>query len=301
LPPFTIQADNGRLGSWSPGKPTLITFCAFWCDTWKTQLKRLYQAQQEVRGLPVNVLAISVDGQWTELGNRAPYLKQMTTLKDSGGAWSKRMGIDKVPFTMVADSSGKLLWVKSGIARSDEMAAELRSAMHPQTQGGTIYLTFDDFPKGDSEALLDTLRRLNAPATFFCIGSRAVENADLLKQALRMGDSVQVHAWIHDLGTRDLPRAVEAITKATGQKPTLYRPPGSESIFSLDGRHLPYPEVDPYDFQRPGVKELLRRILLAVRPGAVIQLHAGVSETLAAMPEIVRSLRARGFTFATLE
>jgi len=60
------------------------------------------------------------------------------------------------------------------------------------------------------------------------------------------------------------------------------------------------PVVAPYDQQRPGVAELTRRILFAIRPGAVIQLHAGVTDTRTILPDLIATLRRRGSTFALL-
>ena len=58
--------------------------------------------------------------------------------------------------------------------------------------------------------------------------------------------------------------------------------------------------VAPYEFTRSMKKELMRRTLLAACPEAVIQLHAGVSVTLNALPEIIENLRNCGFSFAIL-
>jgi peptidoglycan/xylan/chitin deacetylase (PgdA/CDA1 family) len=42
-------------------------------------------------------------------------------------------------------------------------------------------------------------------------------------------------------------------------------------------------------------------VLLAAKPGCVVLLHAGVSETIEALPAIVRSLRERGMVFEVLQ
>jgi len=65
-------------------------------------------------------------------------------------------------------------------------------------------------------------------------------------------------------------------------------------------RRIDMPVDDPYDFQRPGKKELLRRICGQAGPGSVIQLHAGSEETVAALPDIIAKLRQRGLSLAVL-
>jgi alpha-beta hydrolase superfamily lysophospholipase len=59
--------------------------------------------------------------------------------------------------------------------------------------------------------------------------------------------------------------------------------------------------VNPYDFARPGTGEITRRVLLAVKPGGVVLLHAGVSETIDSLPGIIKSLMGRGFSLETLK
>lgn len=300
LASFDLLTEKNTPYSWSPGRATLITFCAFWCDTWKQHLQRVAEARHMLNGLPVDVLAISVDGRWTELGERAPYLNYLTMLKDPGGSWSSRIGIDRVPFTMAIDADGYIRWIGHGIARSDDMAAAARESLQPRATGGTIYLTFDDFPKPNGEELLDVLRREQVPASFFCICSRAEVNAAMLKRAVREGHALEIHCWEHDEREPSLERCQNALVRAACTRAEFCRAPGSEAIASVTGEPLKAPIVDPYDYQRPGVRELLRRVLPAMRAGCVIQLHTGVSDTLAALPEIIRTAKNRRFIFKSL-
>jgi peptidoglycan/xylan/chitin deacetylase (PgdA/CDA1 family) len=61
--------------------------------------------------------------------------------------------------------------------------------------------------------------------------------------------------------------------------------------------------VNPEDYYRPGRKRIVKRVVDAVRPGAIVLLHDGGgnrSQTVAAVPHIVRRLRARGYRFVTI-
>jgi peptidoglycan/xylan/chitin deacetylase (PgdA/CDA1 family) len=61
--------------------------------------------------------------------------------------------------------------------------------------------------------------------------------------------------------------------------------------------------VDPRDWSRPGAGTIARRILGGVRPGAILLLHDGGgprSQTVAALPTILRGLRRRGYRFQTV-
>ena len=62
-------------------------------------------------------------------------------------------------------------------------------------------------------------------------------------------------------------------------------------------------DVDSRDWTRPGVGRIVRNVVSRVRPGSIVLLHDGGGlrwQTVAAVPAIVRALRARGFRFVTV-
>jgi peptidoglycan/xylan/chitin deacetylase (PgdA/CDA1 family) len=89
----------------------------------------------------------------------------------------------------------------------------------------------------------------------------------------------------------------------------LWRPPyGSYNPTTLAiARHLHMLmvlwTVDTQDYLRPGVAVIVHRALAAARPGAIILLHdagGNRSQTIAALPLIVRALRKRGYQLVTI-
>ncbi len=297
LAPFSLSTLQSQPFRWHVGRATVLSFSAFWCDTWKDQLPRVDQARKAAQGLPVDFLTISVDGRWTDRGKNASI---GTMLGDPGGQWSRGIGIDRVPYTLVTDPRGKIVWASYGTVRSQDLTHAIRRAVQPSADGGTIYLTFDDFPSTNlSDELLDELRKDDVKATFFCIGVNAQRLPRITKRAAQEGQSLQIHAWTHDAKNPELSKC-ETLLESLGAKPELYRSPGSEKICDLQGHPLDLQIVDPYDFSRPGPQELTRRILLQARANSVIQLHAGVTDTLAVLPDIIAKLKRRGFKFETL-
>jgi len=295
--PFTLRTLASQPFEWRPGRVTVVTCCAFWCDTWKTQLPRVTEAEKSLRGLPVDFLTVSVDGRWTEKGKSAS-AGQM--LGDAGGRWTSSVGIDRVPYTFVVDGHGVVAFAAYGTLRTQELIDKIRDTLNGKPSGGVVYLTFDDFPaKSGNDELLDVLRAEGVSASFFCICSKVGAYGSVCRRAVREGHALQIHSWDHDSDRPELSRC-EAALAAFGADPTLYRPPGSEKLLKVAGGSLQAPIVDPYDFARPGASELARRVSLKVRSGSIIQLHAGVAETRAALPGIIASLRQRGFTFAVL-
>jgi peptidoglycan/xylan/chitin deacetylase (PgdA/CDA1 family) len=293
---FTLATAQGQPFAWKPKRPTVICFCAFWCDTWKDQLPRLREGQRDLAGAQVDFLTVSVDGRWSELGQKAAVGKN---LSDAGNRWCSSIGIDRVPYTLVLDGRGIVTWAAYGVFRSQELVSAVRGAQ--KSEGGTIYLTFDDFPspKGDDD-LLDVLRASDAPATFFCVCSRLDAYAVSVKRAVSEGHRLEVHAWQHDEAKTDLVRCRNALRKYGGDG-SLYRPHGSEFVLQAETmQRLPLRVCDPYDFQRPGPDELIRRISGQVSDGTIIQLHAGAKDTIAALPRLIANLRKRGYSFAAL-
>lgn len=291
-----IRTASAESFSWKPGRITVLTFCAFWCDTWKTQVPRLQEAEASLTGLPVDFLTISLDGRWTELAQP----KGWTLLTDPGASFSNKIGVDRVPYTFVVDEQGVVRWASFGIIRSQVLIERVREALQPRASAAEVYLTFDDFPSlGDDEPLLDVLRAEGVPATFFCIGQNIEGREGVVQRASDEGHSLQLHSWDHDGAKPAHDKSLGAFARI-GLAPTLYRPPGSTDLIRLSGGALKLATVAPFDYKRPGAKEIARRVLLGTRPGMVIQLHAGVRDTVEALPEIIRNLRGRGFSFATL-
>ncbi len=63
----------------------------------------------------------------------------------------------------------------------------------------TVYITFDDGPtKGNTPRLLDELKRLNIPATFFVVGKLINENPDVLSRIIEENHSIGLHTMSHN-------------------------------------------------------------------------------------------------------
>lgn len=183
-----------------------------------------------------------------------------------------------------------------------------------------IALTFDDGPWLLTPEILDVLEREHVPATFFQIGewiSKYGENGALERRMLADGDMIGDHTWTHpDMLTispaqqrSQIELASKAIQQATGFTPCLWRAPYgivNPALLTL-ARSLGFVamqwDVDPRDWSLPGVAEIYDNILENAHNGAIIEEHDGGGpreETLAALPEVIATLRARGYTFETL-
>ena len=198
---------------------------------------------------------------------------------------------------------------------------------------GLVALTFDDGPDAEwTPRVLDILKREHVPATFFVIGENGQENPDLVRRIVADGHDIGNHTFTHpnlgeipgrltDLELNATERLIEALT---GRSTILFRPPyfGDAEPTTPDevepvvrAERLGYItvglHVDPNDWARPGTGEIVRKTIEGVtndsadedQRGQVVLLHDGGgdrSQTVEALPEIIRQLRARGYRFVTV-
>jgi peptidoglycan/xylan/chitin deacetylase (PgdA/CDA1 family) len=179
-----------------------------------------------------------------------------------------------------------------------------------------VALTFDDGPSPFTSRILDVLEAAHVRATFFVVGRNVAGREALLTRMLAGGHMIGNHSFTHvnlakadPAALREIDDTQAAIEAATGFTPCLLRPPfglGSRKLLrALLSRHLTSTlwSVNPQDFRTPGTATIKRRVLAGVKPGAIILDHDGGgdrSQTVAAIPSIIRTLKARGYTFVTV-
>ncbi|MFY0625737.1 MAG: polysaccharide deacetylase family protein [Reichenbachiella sp.] len=67
------------------------------------------------------------------------------------------------------------------------------------SQGKSIYLTFDDGPVVDvTTVILDILRQKNVKATFFCLGKNLIKEKQIAAQAISEGHLLCNHSFDHE-------------------------------------------------------------------------------------------------------
>ena len=184
-------------------------------------------------------------------------------------------------------------------------------------RGRDIALTFDDGPGPYTPGVLDVLERLHVHATFFEIGEMLRYFSASTLRELRDGDVIGDHTETHPematLSARDqreeLFEQIARIELLGGPRPVLFRPPygsfNATTMRELHAMHLLMVlwSVDTEDYQQPGVSVIVQRALAGAHPGAIILMHdAGGTrtQTIAALPIIIRDLRAGGFRLVTV-
>jgi peptidoglycan/xylan/chitin deacetylase (PgdA/CDA1 family) len=174
-----------------------------------------------------------------------------------------------------------------------------------------VALTFDDGPSDYTPGFLDVLRRERVPGTFFEIGQEISGREATMRRILREGDEIGNHTSHHTEypGYADIAPTTSLIESATHFRPCLFRPPGGAVDSSViaaagaDGLRTVTWDVDPADWSNPGSGAVYSRVTGAVQPGSIVLMHDGGGDrsgTLAALPKIIDTLRARGYRFATV-
>ena len=177
-----------------------------------------------------------------------------------------------------------------------------------------VALTFDDVPHPlYFPRVLDALQRAGARATFFVIGRNAQAYPYFVQDMVRGGHEVANHTFHHvrlpklsDAQiTAELKRTNDLLTRLSGQPVRYFRPPGGEysarvlKIAEGLGLTTVFWTDDPGDFQNPGVETVEARFARSLRPGGIILLHDNAPDGLAALPDLLKVARERGYTVGT--
>jgi peptidoglycan/xylan/chitin deacetylase (PgdA/CDA1 family) len=181
-----------------------------------------------------------------------------------------------------------------------------------------IALSFDDGPHPVfTNQILEILARYDARATFFPIGLSASGLGHLLAKAAAAGHEVGNHTWSHpylpDLSAAGLREQIErtsdAISNATGARPSLARPPyGSLTADVVDKwtgfeERIALWDVDSADWARPGADAIASKVLGEIKPGSIVLMHdsgGDRSQTVQALPSIIEGCLERGYDLATV-
>jgi peptidoglycan/xylan/chitin deacetylase (PgdA/CDA1 family) len=180
-----------------------------------------------------------------------------------------------------------------------------------------IALTFDDGPSPYTARIVSELARLHVPATFFVVGQQLNDFSaglrDELKHGFAIGDHTENHSEMTRLSAaaqyKEIHDDAVRIERLGAPAPLLYRPPyglynsATLAVLKRMGMLMTLWAVDTRDWERPGTAAIIRGALSAARPGAIVLMHDGGgdrSQTVAALPAIVKALKRRHYGFVTV-
>ncbi len=188
-------------------------------------------------------------------------------------------------------------------------------------------LTFDaGADRGYAEEILDTLKQYGVKASFGMTGAWAEENSDLVKRMADEGHQIFNHTWshqsltgasttsaplTHDQRIKELQDTEDLIREVTGGYDTrpYFRPPYGDYDASVlkDLAEAGYTltvmwTCDSFGWKGWTAAEIVQYCGTNPEPGDNILMHVGQgSQDYAALPAIIESWEAQGFTFVTVE
>ena len=202
-----------------------------------------------------------------------------------------------------------------------EELAQYNAFFAEDTEEKKIYLTFDaGFENGNTPAILDALKKHQAPATFFVVGNFISENKDLIKRMETEGHIVGNHTMTHpDMSKistkesfqKELSDVEKIYREITGKEMTkFYRPP--QGIYSTQNlsmaRELGYHTffwslayVDWYQDQQPTHEEAFKKLTGRIHPGAIVLLHNTSSTNAEILDELLTKWEEMGYSFGSLD
>ena len=189
------------------------------------------------------------------------------------------------------------------------------------TSGGghrkEIALTFDDGPGPYTPQVLRVLRHFQVHATFFEVGFMErwfhSSTAKAIQEGHAVGDHTESHPKMASLRRAAQRSQIESqeqwLSRLNLPRSRLFRPPYGSSnatTFSLLKKNrmlMVLWSVDSQDYRQPGTRAIVQRVMTGVKPGAIILMHdagGARSQTVAALPTIIRRLRRRHYKLVTV-
>lgn len=189
------------------------------------------------------------------------------------------------------------------------------------TSKKVLYLTFDEgYEKGNTGAILDTLKDVNVPAAFFVVKPYIDSQPDLIKRMVDEGHLVCNHSNHHpsmpsltdeEKFKKEFFDVEVAFKDLTGKDmPKFFRPPmGKYSKVSLERtKALGYKTIfwsfaykDWLVNDQPSEDFAIKKIEKGAHPGGIILLHAVSDTNTKVLKTIITDLQKEGYEFKSLE
>ena len=201
-----------------------------------------------------------------------------------------------------------------------------------ETSAKELYLTFDDGPvSGPTEFALETLQKVNAHGTFFCIGENIKKHPEIFRKVVAAGHIIGNHTFNHLSGWKTNTRSyldnvklcedqiqvdspssiieppVPSTRYPVPSKP-LFRPPYGRitrgQIKSLLELKIIMWDVLTHDYAKslsPG--NCLKGSIAATRPGSIVVFHDSLKaekNMTYVLPRYLDHFANQGYTFKSL-
>ena len=189
-----------------------------------------------------------------------------------------------------------------------------------QSNEKVIYLTFDDGPTPEiTNWTLNTLKKYNAKATFFCIGNNIEKHPDIFQNILDEGHAIGNHTFNHVKGWKtkiknyleEVHKAQKIIKFHESSSVNLFRPPYGQ-ITPKQGKKLIEKgykiimwDVLSFDWDKSVMPETcLNNVIDKTVNGSIIVFHDSIKASKNmqyALPKVLDYFSGKEYTFKSLE
>ena len=177
-----------------------------------------------------------------------------------------------------------------------------------------LALTFDDGPHSKyTPKLLAILKKYDAKATFFILGSCVAENEEIIKTAYSQGNEIATHGYSHKIMTKlstdalikDIKLSLDAINPNISEEITLLRPPygivNEKVMKTLNkfGLTCIKWDLDSLDWKLRNTNKITERVLKQVSDKKIILMHDIYKTSVEAVECILQELKDE-YSFVTV-
>ena len=184
-----------------------------------------------------------------------------------------------------------------------------------QTDEKKVAISFDCAWGVDyTDSLLQTMEAEGVNCTFFTVEFWTKKYPEYIKKISSLGHEIGTHSATHphmakldkSAIIKELSTSKLAIEELTGKKVEVFRPPFGEyndllidTAFELDLISVQW-DVDSLDWKDLSAKEIENRVVSRVQNGSIVLFHNQGLHTHEALPNIIRALKKKGFTFVRI-
>ena len=183
-----------------------------------------------------------------------------------------------------------------------------------------VVLTFDDGPWPTTPAVLKALANECVKAVFFPIGKHTTYHPEILRQVAAAGHTIGSHTWSHthldskklteQQAREEIEKGFSAVKMALGAAPApFFRFPAlahtQATLGYLGSRNIAMfsCDIDSYDFKSSGPDQVIQNVMtkLDKQGKGVILMHDLQKHTAAALPTLLRRLKAGGYKIVEMK
>lgn len=211
--------------------------------------------------------------------------------------------LEDIKFNFVINEKNKLDVDNINSIKKEEKTIDINKPI--------VTLTFDDGPSKYTNEILDILKDNGICATFFVLGNKVPYGQETLLKMLENGNEIGNHTynhkWLAHLDEIEIKNQIsktqEVIFEYTRYLPKVFRPSYGDIPKEMRKEinlEVTLWNVDTLDWKLKNKTQIIKRATRNTKDGDIILMHDTYKRTKDALPEIINTLKKKGFQFVTI-